>query len=77
MEERGLGVVINMKDFEVGEAKLHHDTVENGMWQRFAEPMLSKVALAYYASAGDDEISERDQGMVEKADDGDSEGPER
>ena len=54
-----------------------HDTVENGMWQRFAEPMLSKVALAYYASAGDDEISARDQGMVEKADDGDSEGPER
>jgi L-lactate dehydrogenase (cytochrome) len=25
--------------------------------QKFAEPMLSKIAWAYYASAGDDEIS--------------------
>lgn len=41
MEERGLGVIVNMKDFE-----------------KFAEPLLSKVAWAYYASAGDDEISE-------------------
>ncbi|KAK1924732.1 putative L-lactate dehydrogenase [Papiliotrema laurentii] len=39
MEERGLGVIVNMKDFE-----------------KFAEPMLSRVAWAYYASAGDDEI---------------------
>lgn len=40
MEERGLGVIVNMRDFE-----------------KFAEPLLSKVAWAYYASAGDDEIS--------------------
>ncbi|KLT43343.1 hypothetical protein CC85DRAFT_258870 [Cutaneotrichosporon oleaginosum] len=40
MEERGLGVIVNMKDFE-----------------KFAEPLLSKVAWAYYASAGDDEIT--------------------
>jgi len=40
-EERGLGSIINMADFE-----------------RAAQPLLSKVAWAYYASAGDDEISE-------------------
>lgn len=40
MEERGLGVIINMKDFEV-----------------YAEKVCSKVAWAYYASAGDDEIT--------------------
>jgi L-lactate dehydrogenase (cytochrome) len=40
-EEKGLGSIINMRDFE-----------------RAAEPLLSKVAWAYYASAGDDEISE-------------------
>lgn len=40
-EERGLGSVINMRDFET-----------------VAEPLLSTVAWAYYASAGDDEISE-------------------
>ncbi|ORY33735.1 L-lactate dehydrogenase [Naematelia encephala] len=40
MEQRGLGVIVNMKDFE-----------------KFAEPLLSKVAWAYYASAGDDEIT--------------------
>lgn len=40
MEERGLGVVVNMRDFET-----------------FAEPLLSRTAWAYYASAGDDEIS--------------------
>ncbi|KAI9638614.1 L-lactate dehydrogenase [Dioszegia hungarica] len=40
MEETGLGVIVNMKDFE-----------------KFAEPMLSKVAWAYYASAADDEIT--------------------
>lgn len=41
MDERGLGVIVNMRDFET-----------------YAEPLLSKVAWAYYASAGDDEISE-------------------
>lgn len=41
MEERGLGVIVNMHDFE-----------------KYVEPLLSKVAWAYYASAGDDEISE-------------------
>ncbi|BEI85353.1 hypothetical protein CcaverHIS002_0507540 [Cutaneotrichosporon cavernicola] len=40
MDERGLGVIVNMKDFE-----------------KFAEPLLTKVAWAYYASAGDDEIT--------------------
>ncbi|KAL1411266.1 hypothetical protein Q8F55_002217 [Vanrija albida] len=39
-EERGLGSVINMRDFE-----------------KVAEPLLSTVAWAYYASAGDDEIT--------------------
>ncbi|ORX39755.1 putative L-lactate dehydrogenase [Kockovaella imperatae] len=40
MEERGLGVIVNMRDFE-----------------KYAEPMISKVAWAYYASAADDEIT--------------------
>lgn len=40
-EEKGLGSVINMADFE-----------------KVAQPLLSKLAWAYYASAGDDEISE-------------------
>ena len=31
--------------------------VQRADWQKFAEPLLSSVALAYYASAGDDEIS--------------------
>jgi len=59
MKERGLGVVVNMKDFEVcrgSELGLVGFVLMED--QRFAEPMLSKVALAYYASAGDDEISE-------------------
>ena len=41
MEERGLGVIVNMMDFE-----------------KFAKPLLSKVAWAYYNSAGDDSWSE-------------------
>lgn len=40
IEKKGLGEIINLKDFE-----------------RIAEELLSKIAWAYYASAGDDEIS--------------------
>ncbi|KAK4685469.1 L-lactate dehydrogenase (cytochrome), partial [Tremellales sp. Uapishka_1] len=42
-EEKGLGVVVNMHDFET-----------------FAEPMLSKVAWAYYASGADDESTKNE-----------------
>lgn len=34
-----------------------HDVRPPLTTQKFAEPMLSKIAWAYYASAGDDEIS--------------------
>lgn len=48
MEERGLGAIVNMRDFE-----------------KFAEPLLSRLAWAYYASAGDDEISEWNYGSTD------------
>ncbi|KAL7422212.1 hypothetical protein Q5752_002858 [Cryptotrichosporon argae] len=47
MDQRGLGVVVNMRDFE-----------------KYAEPLLSKVAWAYYASAGDDEITKVENGRA-------------
>lgn len=58
-EEKGLGVVVNMRDFEVRPPKLSFmgGPLTSYHWQKFAEPMLSKVCLAYYQSAGDDEIS--------------------
>jgi L-lactate dehydrogenase (cytochrome) len=62
MEERGLGVIVNMRDFEVSlvDLRLETDCILIRR-QKYAEPMLSKVALAYYASAGDDEISQSAQ----------------
>ena len=88
MEERGLGVIINMQDFEVSFMRRSSCSYRccsspsfffpSSMWhrfclslndhvvvccraeacmQKFAGPMISKVAWAYYASAADDEIS--------------------